>query len=261
MAFGSEGFCKADRVFSMFVPIGSVACTQPLLVTGPKLSEAVVQMLAFGLGVTINPFVVIAMVLLLSAPSGRPKAIALLAGWALALLVTSSVVLMFADSSAVDSGDHAPTWMRVSMGVIAVALLFVAANQWRSRPRGDEQPELPAWMDRFTAFSPWKTAQTGFVLVVGNPKTLLLVAGAAVAVSEANLSSFDQLLALAVFVLVGCIGPGIPLAIQLIVPERATAVLTRMRGLLVHYANVVVAAICVVIAVALISGALEGLLG
>ncbi|MBJ7348726.1 MAG: GAP family protein, partial [Thermoleophilaceae bacterium] len=147
------------------------------------MRDVVVQALAFGLGVTINPFVVIAMVLLLSAPNGRPKAFALLAGWALALLATSSVVLMFADSGAVDSGDDAPTWVRASMGVIAVALLLVAAKQWRSRPRGDEQPELPAWMDRFTAFSPWKTAQTGFALVIGNPKTLLLVAGAAVAVS------------------------------------------------------------------------------
>jgi hypothetical protein len=38
--------------------------------------------------------------------------------------------------------------------VVGVLLLILAIKQWRGRPRGDTQPELPGWMKTVDTFTP-----------------------------------------------------------------------------------------------------------
>jgi hypothetical protein len=37
----------------------------------------------------------------------------------------------------------ARSWVKIALGVL---LLLVAFREFRSRPRGDEQPQMPKWM-------------------------------------------------------------------------------------------------------------------
>lgn len=49
------------------------------------------------------------------------------------------------------------TWVTILKIVLGLLLVLLAVEQWRGRPRGDDEPELPAWMktiDTFTQSSP-----------------------------------------------------------------------------------------------------------
>ena len=57
-------------------------------------------------------------------------------------------------------------------------LLLVAARQWKGRPRGDTEPEMPKWMHALDSITPIKAVGLGALLSGLNPKNLLLVVGA-----------------------------------------------------------------------------------
>jgi hypothetical protein len=42
--------------------------------------------------------------------------------------------------------------------VLGVLLLLIAVKQWRGRPRGEDEPQLPAWMKTIDTFTPLKSA-------------------------------------------------------------------------------------------------------
>ena len=75
------------------------------------------------------------------------------------------------------------------------------SRQWRARPRGGREPQLPAWMKRVDTFTPFKSAGMGALLSAVSPKNLLLVVGAAAAIAQTGASAVGQAVALIVFIL------------------------------------------------------------
>lgn len=86
------------------------------------MGNAIGQVLSFGVGVAISPVPIIAVVLLVSS-----------------------------GASASDEGAPA-TWVSVLKIVLGVLLVLVAARQFRGRPRGEQEGELPKWMQSIDAF-------------------------------------------------------------------------------------------------------------
>jgi len=134
------------------------------------MTQAIGEVLAFGLGVALSPAAVIAVVPMLVAPSDWP----------------------------------------------GVLLLLVAAWQWRGRGAGEAEPELPAWMQKVDGLTTPRAAAMAVFLAAGKPKNLILTIGAAVAIAELGVSPSAQAGALAVFVFLGTLAPGIPLAVSLL---------------------------------------------
>ena len=62
-----------------------------------------------------------------------------------------------------------------------------------------------------------------------NPKNLLLTVAAAAAVAQAGVSTGDEIVAMAVFIAVGTLGPGIPVAIYFGMGKRAAHCSTTSR--------------------------------
>jgi threonine/homoserine/homoserine lactone efflux protein len=102
-----------------------------------------------------------------------------------------------------------------------VLLVLLAVKQWRGRPRGDADPELPGWMKTIDTFGPVKSAAMAALLSAINPKNLLLVVGAAAAIAQTGSSTIDQAIALAVFIVIATLGVGAPIAIYFLTGERA----------------------------------------
>ena len=91
------------------------------------------------------------------------------------------------------------------------------------------------------------------------PKNLLLTIGAGVAVAQVGASASGQAAAVAVFVLLGTVGPGIPLAIHVLMPHRGAVLLIGLREWMVRENATIVAVLALVIAAKLLGDALVSL--
>jgi threonine/homoserine/homoserine lactone efflux protein len=99
--------------------------------------------------------------------------------------------------------------------------VLVAVRQWRGRPREDEDAALPKWMQAIDTFKPGKAVGMGLLLSAVNPKNLLLTIAAASAIAQTGIDTGGQAVALAVFVVIGTLGPGVPVAIYFVLGARA----------------------------------------
>ena len=223
------------------------------------MGQAIGQVVAFGVGVALSPIPIIAVVLMLATPRGRVNGLAFLAGWILGLAAVGTVVLL-ASSGAGASENGAPaeglSLVKLALGV---ALLVVALRQWRGRPHGDTDPELPKWMRAIDTFTPPRASGIAIALSAVNPKNLLLTVGAGAAIAQTGASTGDQAVALAVFVLLGTLGPGIPVGIYFLMRDRASAILESMRGWMARENATIMAVLCLIIGAKLIGDAISGL--
>ena len=70
----------------------------------PVMSQAIGEVLAFGIGVALSPLAVIAVVLMLVAPGGRMGATVFVASWAMSLGAVATVALLLADGANAQPG-------------------------------------------------------------------------------------------------------------------------------------------------------------
>jgi threonine/homoserine/homoserine lactone efflux protein len=228
------------------------------------VGQAIGQVLAFGVGVALSPLPIIAVVLMLATPKGRVNGPAFLVGWVLGLAVVGTIVLLAASGAeASENGGPAEGLSIVKLG-LGVLLLVVALRQWRRRPHGNadpELPELPKWMQTIDTFTPPRAAGIAVALSAVNPKNLLLTVGASAAIAQTGASTGDQAVALAVFVLLGTLGPGIPVGIYFLMRDRATAILESLRGWMARENATIMAVLCLIIGAKLIGDAITGLSG
>ena len=223
------------------------------------MGQAIGQVLAFGVGVSLSPLAIIAVVLMLAGPKGRVNGLAFLAGWVLGLAVVGTLVLIAADGADASDNGAPANWVSILKIGLGVLLLLVAVRKWRGRPHGDAEPELPAWMKRLDTITPPKTARLAVLLSAVKPKNLLLTVAAALAIAQTGVSTGEEAVAFAVFLLLATLGPGIPVAIHVLMRDRGPDILMRMRGWMVSENATIMAVLCLVIAAKLIGDATSSL--
>ena len=223
------------------------------------MGEAIGQVLSFGVGVAVSPVPIIAVVLMLATPRGRVNGPAFLAGWVVGLSVVGTVVLLAASGGDASEAGAPADWVGVLELVLGVLLLGLAVKQWRGRPRGDQVPELPGWMKTVDTFTPTRSAGIAVALSAVNPKNLILTVGAAAAIAQTGAATGDQAVALAVFVVLGTLGVGVPVAISVFMGERSTRLLGELHDWMTRENATIMAVLCLVIGAKLIGDAITGL--
>lgn len=223
------------------------------------MGDAIGQVLSFGVGVALSPIPIIGVVLMLGTPQARANGLAFIAGWIFGLAVVGTIVLLAASGAGASNSGAPADWVSIVKLALGVLLVIIAVRQWHARPRGSAEPELPGWMKTIDTFTPPKAAGMAVLLSAVNPKNLLLVVGAAAAIAQTGASTVDQAVALLVFVLLGTLGPGIPVAIYFLMRERAAAILEGMRGWMARENATIMAVLCSVIGAKLIGDAISGL--
>jgi threonine/homoserine/homoserine lactone efflux protein len=223
------------------------------------VGDAIGQVLSLGIGVALSPVPIIAVVLMLATPRGRADGPAFLLGWVVGLAVVGTIVLL-ASSGADASEDGAPatwvSWVKIGLGVL---LLLVALRQWRGRPRAGTTAGLPGWMAAIDTFTPLRAGAMGLALSAINPKNLLLTVAAAAAIAQTGASTGDQAVALAVFVVLGALGPGLPVAIAFTMGDRARRILDELKAWMAAHNAAIMSVLCLVIAMKLIGDGISGL--
>jgi threonine/homoserine/homoserine lactone efflux protein len=216
------------------------------------LQQAIGSVLSFAIVVAISPIPIVGVVLMLGTPRARVNGPAFLGGWLLGLSAVGVAVLLIAKGAgAGDEGGASSgvSWLKIVLGV---GLIVLAARQWRKRPHGDETGELPQWMRAVDGFTASRAAAMGVALSAVNPKNLIMTVGASVAIVQTGAPAADKFAALAVFVVVGTLGVGIPLGLFFVMGERAVQVLDGMKTWLAANHNAVMAVLLLVIGVKLL---------
>ena len=223
------------------------------------MAEAIGQILTLGVGVALSPIPIIAVVLMLSTPRGRANGPAFVLGWVIGLAVVGAIVLAVAGGAGANEDAEPATWVDVVKIAVGVLLVLVAVRQWRGRPRRDAEAELPGWMRTIDTFTPTRSLAIAAGLSGVNPKNLLLTVGAATAIAQTDISTGEQAIALAVFILVGTLGPGIPVAIYFVLGDRARRLLDDLKTRMAANNAAIMAVLCLVIGAKLIGDGISGL--
>jgi hypothetical protein len=119
---------------------------------------------------------------------------------------------------------------------------------------------MPAWMERLDAMKPAAALGLSLVLSVANPKNLVLIAGAAVAIAQADLSTDESAVAVLVFTLIGAVGVAIPTLGYLFMGERIQPSLDRAKEWLASNNAIVMSVLLLVIGATLLGKGLSSLL-
>jgi threonine/homoserine/homoserine lactone efflux protein len=224
------------------------------------MADAIGQVLSLAVGVAISPVPIIAVVLMLATPRGRVNGPAFLAGWLVGLTVVGAVVLLVSNGADATNSDATPatwvSWLKLALGVL---LALVAVKQWRGRPRAGEAGTLPRWMQTIDTFTPGRAVAMGVALSAINPKNLLLTVGAAAAIAQADVSTGDQVVALAVFIVIGTLGPAAPVLVSVFMRDKARAILDDLKAWMGAHNAAIMSVLCLVIGAKLLGDGISGL--
>jgi threonine/homoserine/homoserine lactone efflux protein len=223
------------------------------------MGDAIGQILPLGIGVAISPVPIIAVVLMLGTSRGRVNGPAFIAGWLVGLAAVGAIVLFVAGGAGADDEGGSPTWVAVLKLVLGAALVLLAAREWRHRPRGGADAALPKWMQAIDSFSPARALAMGVALSAINPKNLLLTVAAATTIAQTGISTGSELAALAVFVVIATLGPGVPVAIYFAMGRRAAALLDDLKNWMGANNAAIMAVLLLVIGAKLIGDGISAL--
>jgi threonine/homoserine/homoserine lactone efflux protein len=223
------------------------------------VADAIGQVLSLAVGVSLSPVPIIAVVLMLGTPRARVNGPAFVLGWIVGLAIVGAIVLAVAGGAGADDGGEPATWVDWVKLVLGVLLLLVVVKQWRGRPHEGEDAPLPKWMQTIDQFTPGRTFGIAAALSGINPKNLLLTVGAAAAIAQAGLDTGEEVVTLGVFILVGTLGPGAPVAIYFALGERAKPLLAGMKTWMGANNAAIMAVLCLVLGAKLIGDGISGL--
>ncbi|HWG61295.1 MAG TPA: GAP family protein [Streptosporangiaceae bacterium] len=153
----------------------------------------VLDLLLLGLGITLEPFPLIAFLLLLSSEKGTRKGLAFVLGWlACLVIVIAAVVLVTGGKPPQPSTSPSTAALTVKL-TLGVVLILYALRQMR---RMGVPRKPPSWMARLDGVSPWAAAGLAAFL-----QPWVLVTAAAATVTQAKLSTAGDYVTLVLFCL------------------------------------------------------------
>lgn len=214
---------------------------------------SLLTMLVLALGLAVQPWSVLASVLLVSSERGLAKLVAFVVGWVVALLVVAAVtVAVYPASPSRASGSPAASWVEIVAGVLLAGWLLV---RWRRPTPASTNDAQPRWMGRIDSMSPVLALALGAFL----PNYVLVVAGVDEALSS-GLTRGWLVVATLGFVVVASFGVAAPLGVLVVRRDDAPAVYERWRDWLVSHGRAVLFLVGAFLAVVLIVKGVVGLL-
>jgi hypothetical protein len=212
------------------------------------------DILPLALGVAISPIPIIAAILMLFSSRATGTSLGMLVGWILGIVVVTVISTAVSGSLQAGGGPSAAgSWTKIVLGGL---LLSVGARNWRGRGGVHETPK---WMAAIDSFTPAKALGLGFLLAAVNPKNLLVLIAAGVAIGGAGISVGQEVVAIAVFTVIAASTVAVPVVAYLFAPDRMRGPLDRLKAWLQQNNATVMAVLVLVIGVVLIGKGISGL--
>jgi hypothetical protein len=223
------------------------------------MGQAIGDILPLAIGVAVSPLPISAVILMLFGPRARSTGPAFAVGWVLTLFVVGAVVLALADTSDVSSDQGASDAVFAIKLALGLLLLGLGVRQWFSRPKEGEEPEVPGWMNAIDEFTALRAFGLAVLLAGVNPKNLGLTLAAGSTIAQAGLTSAEQWIVLAVFVVLASLTVALPVVYYFAAGDSATRTLTSLKGWLISNNATVMSVLLLLIGVVLIGDGIGGL--
>ncbi|MFF9125736.1 GAP family protein [Streptomyces sp. NPDC014889] len=193
------------------------------------MGHAVGDVLGLAAGVAISPLPIVAIILVLATGQGRLNGPLFALGWVLGLAVLGAVMLAVGGTGGASAHKHPATWVGALKLALGALLVLFGVRQWRRRPQDASQARLPKWMAAIDRFTPVKVLGLALLLSAANLKNAPLTIAAGASISSAGLPVPQQIGTLAIFVVIASLGVLAPLAVYLVMGERAHSILGNWR--------------------------------
>jgi hypothetical protein len=223
------------------------------------MGEAVGGSLPLAVGIALSPIPIIAVVLMLTSRKAKVNGPAFVLGWLLGLGIVGAIVLSLAGPAGGSTAGSPATWVSWLKLVLGVLLLLIALQQFRGRPHGDEQGQMPKWMATIDKTTPVGALGLAALLSGANPKNLLLAVGGAATIAQTGISGGQQAIAYLIFALIGTVGVAIPVGIYFAMGARSAALLAGLKDWLSRHNAVIMSVLCLIIGAKLIGDAISAL--
>lgn len=225
------------------------------------MGEAIGQMLPFAVGVAISPMPIVAMVLMLITPKAKSNGFVFLLGWMVGVAAAGAICLSIIGPSSTSDDGTTAEWTYWLKFVLGLALLALAVKEWKARPAPGVEVPMPKWMSALDGFTAAKAGGMALLLSGLNPKNLVFIIGGATVVSQFDLPAGDEAVTWLVFTLIATIGVAIPMAIFLVMGDRAASILDSLKSSMARNNTAIMAVLLLIIGVKLIGDSITGLSG
>jgi hypothetical protein len=212
------------------------------------------------LALAVQPWSVLASVLLITSEGGVAKTMAYVAGWVLALVaVAVATIVLYPETPQAAAGSAWTSWVEIAAGVVLGGWLLVRSRR-SSEARSPEQQMAPPqgtqpkWMSRLDTMS----VLPAFVLGAFLPNYAVVVAAVSNVV-QAGLSKGQAVVILVLFIVVASAGVAAPLLLLVFRRDSAPAIYQGWRVWLIANGQRVLTVVLVVVAVALVVKGIIGL--
>jgi len=225
------------------------------------MGKAIGGSLPLAVGIALSPIPIIAVVLMLTSRKAKVNGPVFVLGWLIGLGIVGAIVLSLAGAGGASKSGSPATWVSWVKIALGLLLLLVALRQFRGRPHGDEQPQMPKWMATIDKTTPVAALGLAAALSDANPKNLLLAVSGGAAIAQTGISSGQQAIAYLVFAVIGTLGVGAPVVLYFAMGKRSERLLGELKDWMSRNNAVIMAVLCLVIAAKLIGDAISSLAG
>jgi hypothetical protein len=213
------------------------------------MGTLVAEVAALGLAVAFtSPVSVVTVIVLLSMPSGRRRALAFVCGWLIAIAAIGAIAIFVLHGQDFSSKRSTPSRAASALEILLGSLLLLwAVVAYRRRKPTKEGVSEPKWLSRVEG--------THWLLAVAVGAIMLSYALSLAAASEilkANVSGLDAAAAIVVFSLTSIVTIAAPIVIALAAPERSAQRLAAWKTWLLGNSRTVVLVVLMVVAALLI---------
>jgi hypothetical protein len=213
-------------------------------------------LLLLALALAVQPWSVLASVLLVASEGGVAKATAYVAGWVLALTaVAIATVALYPAKPKVTSSSPWVSWLQIAAGLALGGWLLVRSR--RPQARTADQPMAnaqPQWMLRLDSMSPAPALVLGAFL----PNYVIVVAAVG-NVLQAGLPQARAAAVMILFILVASAGVAAPLLLLVFRRQEAPEIYRTWRLWLIEHGQALVRVVLAVVAVVLVAKGVVGL--
>jgi hypothetical protein len=220
------------------------------------MGTLVAEVAALGLAVAFtSPVSVVTVIVLLSMPSGRRRALAFVCGWLIAIAAIGAIAIFVLHGQDFRSKQSTPSRAASALEILLGSLLLLwAVVAYRRRKPSKESVSEPKWLGRVEG--------THWLLAVAVGAIMLSYALSLAAASEilkANVSGLDAAAAIVVFSLTSIVTIAAPIVIAVAAPERSAQRLAVWKTWLLGNSRTVVLVVLMVVAALLIARGISDL--
>jgi hypothetical protein len=222
------------------------------------MQQAILESLPIAIGIALSSLPLVAIPLILITRREPAVLAGFIGGWVLGFLVVGSITFFAADLlTPNDAGP--PLWVLRLRVVLGLVLLLLAWTKWRSRAKPGADVELPGWMSAVNTMSAPRALFLGCLLIVVNPKNVVLVSSGALAIASETYVRSLQFSALFAFIIISSLGMIAPLFATLAFGPRAFAPLEKMKSFLARNSKAIMATVLGVLGLVVVMNALAEL--